>query len=133
MTKEEKDIIFNRLFELEEQHPAFAESVRDNAYCEAIADVKLIIEGIKEPYLPSTLDEAAFQSADENAECLFLEEWEKAFKAGVEWMASQGVTIYRTVDDFGDGASIKPPTEIELYSSGAQLGDKVIVQIRKKE
>lgn len=55
------------------------------------------------------------------------------FKAGAEWMAGQGVTIERIVDDFGNGASIKQPTEMELDSIGAMLGDKVIVQIRKKD
>ena len=60
MTQEEKDRIFNQLYELEERHPAFAENVRDNAYCEAITDVKRIIEGIKEqPSLPSNLDRVA--------------------------------------------------------------------------
>lgn len=54
------------------------------------ADVLSSIESLEQELsLPSTLEEAAFQSADENAECLFLEEWEKAFKAGAEWMASQ--------------------------------------------
>lgn len=56
-----------------------------------------------------------------------------AFKSGAEWMAGQGVTIERIVDDFGHGASIKPPTEMELDSIEAMLGDKVIVQIRKKD
>ena len=55
-----------------------------------------------------------------------------AFKSGALWMAGQGITIERTVDDFGDGPSIKPCTEMELDHLGATLGDKVIVNIRKK-
>lgn len=88
MTKEEKDIIFNQLSELEERHPAFAENVRDNAYCEAIADVKRIIERINEPSLPSSLDEAAEEYFSDNtplgATC------RACFRDGAEWMAGQG-------------------------------------------
>ena len=146
MTREEKEIIFNRLLELEERHPAFAGNVRDNAYCEAIADVKRIIERINEPSLPSNLDEAAEEELDDVDANWQIDERDDGctepgynqkqmllmFKAGAEWMAGQGVSIERRVDDFGDGMSIMPPTEMELESVGVGLSDKVIVQIRKK-
>ena len=56
---------------------------------------------------------------------------DEAFHRGAKWMAEQGVSVERTVDDFGDGASVKPVTEMELDSGSFCLGDEVIVQIRK--
>lgn len=85
---------------------------------------------------PQGLDEAAeelFETIELNEhENIFEGTFKKIFKAGAEWMAGQGVSIERRVDDFGDGMSIKPPTEMELESVGAGLSDKVIVQIIKK-
>ena len=150
MTKEEKDIIFNRLFELEERHSAFAESVRDNAYCEAIADVKLIIEGIKEPSLPANLNEAAEEYGKENTilpdnyndgDLPDYQRWTAdAFKAGAKWMAGQGETIEGKIEmDFSDPDNIYARhLSIDYYK---ELGpalmkfnpeDEVIVNIRKK-
>lgn len=43
MTQEEKDVIYEKLDDLENLHEAFAESVYDNAYCDAIRDFKHII------------------------------------------------------------------------------------------
>ena len=97
MTKDEKELIFNRLLELEERNPAFAENVRDNAYCEAIADVKRIIDGIKEHSLPSNLDEAAekiaWYIAPDHPDISWdncFEKIKKGIKAGAEWMAGHG-------------------------------------------
>lgn len=92
MTPEEKDIIFNQLLELEERHPAFAENVRDNAYCEAVADVKRIIERINETSLPSNPDEAAEEYSRKKAVKYYGNTF-YAFKAGAEWMAEQGVSL----------------------------------------
>ena len=43
MTQEEKDKVFEELERLEDCYPNFAESIRDNAYCEAIRECKRII------------------------------------------------------------------------------------------
>ena len=137
MTKEEKDIIFNRLFELEEQHPAFAENVRDNAYCEAIADVKRIIERINETSLPSNLDEAAEEIVkDWNA--YGDGEYKKLVIAGAEWMAGQGVSVdgevvishgNKTIEHRGRyGIQETTTPGIDVFN----VGDKVVVQIRKR-
>ena len=55
-----------------------------------------------------------------------------AFKAGVKWMAEQGVTIEKTVDR----TPLNGPNGVTVFLydfDGFQPGDKVIVQIRKKE
>lgn len=148
MTKEEKELIFNRLFELEGQHLAFSESIKDNAYCEAIADVKHIIDGIKETPLPSNLDEAANNYGidirlgyprvmDETDKYIY-----NAFKAGAEWMAEQGCTV-----EIDEGYFINNPQHDrregkfhKYYSSvfghskkiTVTRGDDLVVQIRKK-
>lgn len=46
MTKEEKDKVYDALFKIEDRHPNFTESVIDNSYCNAINEVKYIIEAI---------------------------------------------------------------------------------------
>lgn len=136
MTREEKETIFNQLSELEEQHPAFSESVRDNAYCEAIADVKRIIERINEPSLPSNLDEAAEKNFETmevlEHENIFEETHHKIFKAGAEWMAGHGVAKEAVVGMATEVVSINfsPQTLDELDLCP---GDKVVVQIRKKQ
>ena len=128
MTKEEKDRIFNQLYELEERHPAFAENVRDNSYCEAIADVKRIIEGIKEqPSLPSNIDEAANEYTTEyteNENGNGGDDWEDdiaiAFKAGAGWMVNQhleltwkDVVLFRTIFDAMDSKAEHGTLEVQ--------------------
>lgn len=125
MTKEEKDIIFNQLSELEERHPAFAENVRDNAYCEAIADVKRIIDGIKEPSLPSNLDVAAWKFSMLNPD--YQMNRLESFKAGAEWMAGQGETVEGYIAGINEVAAI-----LAIPRKEHNKGDKVVVQIRKK-
>ena len=133
MTKEEKDIIFNQLLEFEERHPAFAENVRDNAYCEAVADVKRIIERINETSIPSNLDEAAEKSAEKVCGVLLADRFPfiQGFKSGAEWMAGQGVTKDGLVAAYDNGC-LRVYTTILDKEDGIKFGDRVVVQIRKK-
>lgn len=60
------------------------------------------------------------------------EECRRDFKAGAEWMAGQGYTTEKTVDrtPFNGPAGIC----LNLHdSTGFKIGDKVIVQVRKKQ
>lgn len=93
---------------------------------------------LSQPSLPSDLDEAAEKYSENilaNNEDL-QDAIEDAFKAGAEWMAGQGYTKEETVYferlcdenrimvDLGWG---------EPERGGFNPGDKVIVQIRKKQ
>lgn len=109
-----------------------------------------ILRKQSQPSLPSNLDEAANKYANnpfnygEFVEVVyeFGDPVETivddkpfvmdAFKAGAEWMAGQGVSYETSVEDYGDGATVRRPTEIEIDRCGAALCDEVIVQIRKK-
>ena len=42
-----------------------------------------------------------------NERCFDHSDLMKQFKAGAKWMAEQGVSVERTVDNFGDGDSVK--------------------------
>lgn len=125
---------------------------------EAFQIIRSIIDSLQEeqPSLPSNLDEAAekyairgFSSnADPYEETIAYQADKDAFKAGAEWMAGQGVMdsiegtvcgrVYdhiniRYTDDVG--ITLKPrnishiPVDVNKY----KIGDKVIVQIRKKD
>ena len=89
------------------------------------------------PSLPSNLDEAAgkyanrgFSSnADPYEETIAYRADKDAFKAGAEWMAGQGAS-YNTEVGWIDGPTVLDwPDDI---LDGFEMGDKVIVQIRKK-
>ncbi len=89
-----------------------------------------------------TLDEAAEKGAynycvrnkiGESIGAAIYDAYETAFKAGAEWMAGQGAQLIGRIKVNGIGQPYLPPDYI--YLSGLELkeGDKVIVQIRKKE
>lgn len=82
------------------------------------------------PSLPSNLDEAAFNYAElckyEGADKLLCAEH---FKAGAEWMAGQGETIFDTVDIDGQGQRWITDN---LLQGDYDCGEEVILQIRKK-
>ena len=89
---------------------------------------------LNEPSLPSNLDEAAEEYCSKCREKGFhLSPW-SAFKAGAEWMAGQGETIDCSIDWY-DGP-IPDCSEEQLFSAiekaELEVGDKVIIQIRKK-
>ena len=98
--------------------------------------------------LPSNLDEAAEDYANTHYGEFFEVEYEfgdpietivddkpfvrDAFKSGAEWMVGQGCTTEKTVDrtPFNGPAGIC----LNLHdSTGFKIGDKVIVQVRKKQ
>lgn len=54
---------------------------------------------------------------------------EKCFKAGAKWMAEQGVSVD---GEFGIRGVETESIVNELLNGGFKMGDKVIVQIRKK-
>lgn len=78
---------------------------------------------------PQGLDEAANEFA--NQDCVTFISRKKGFIAGAEWMAGQGITAEAVMqyDDVDDLVPTLPNMENYEFS----VGDKVIVQIRKKD
>lgn len=102
---------------------------------------------VSQPFLPSDLDEAAEKNFETievlEHENIFEETHRKIFKAGVEWMAGQGVKIGETEiyleDDGGeppyDGTSWfeLTGTEYPIPKDKFKDGDKVDIILRKKQ
>ena len=94
--------------------------------------VRLSIEALSKPPLPSNLDEAA-ENHMLSITTLAFDERDVilSFKAGAEWMAGQGVTkeavIGMATEEISINVSQKTLNELDLCP-----GDKVVVQIRKK-
>lgn len=86
---------------------------------------------IEHPSLPSNIDEAADKFA------LFYDQGtcdgiaQDCFKAGAKWMAGQGETHEHYVVREVAGHDVGPA--IVFYPKTFEIGDKVIVQIRKKQ
>lgn len=100
--------------------------------------VELIPEPIDDfkPSLPSNLDEAAqkvedyYDVGEEHGYlCCHRGDIKDAFKAGAEWMAGQGAS-YNTEVGWIDGPTVLDWPDNIL--DGFKMGDKVVVQIRKK-
>lgn len=107
--------------------------------------LKVALEALSQPSLPSNLDEAAeeyvkdygFTEDDYKRERIIAEEH---FKAGAEWMAEQYKTLGETEIYLEDDGGEAPYTQewLDLATTefavpeGFKPGDKVIVQIRKK-
>lgn len=93
-------------------------------------------ELLQRPTLPSNLDEAAEKNFETmevlEHENIFEETHNKIFKAGVEWMAGQGVS-WEDKMTYYDGFLIYGQDE-RAYTMGGDFndGDEVVVQIRKK-
>lgn len=98
----------------------------------------------EQPSLPSNIDEAAeeyaytnwqsddyHEGASEGLPFDAIGHTEKCFKAGAEWMAEQGETQEHFVIGSLIGSSCG--LTIVCYTEKFAVGDKVIVQIRKKE
>lgn len=93
------------------------------------------------PSIPSDLDEAADDMRDDAAydwvmsnfgnpkESLFDFDC-RCFKAGAEWMAGQGVSMLGRVGIYG--VDVESITK-ELREAGFNLGEEIILQIRKKQ
>lgn len=105
--------------------------------------MQIAIEALSGSSLPSNLDDAAHEFEDkalsgyddicvtENGEerPVLKYNFTDAFKAGAEWMAGQGAS-YNTEVGWIDGPTVLDwPDDI---LDGFKMGDKVIVQIRKK-
>ena len=102
---------------------------------------------IQQPSLPSNLDEAAEEYANTHYGEFFEVEYEfgdpietivddkpfvrDAFKAGAKWMAEQGETQGHFV--IGSIADSPCGPAVVCYTEEFEIGDQVIVQIRKKE
>ena len=147
MTQAEKDKLYEALDNLEERHPAFAENVYDNAYCEAIRDVKRIVASIKEVQLTG-LDEVAEDYVDKTDHSGRIEDYEgneicvwrfdsmvNCFKAGAEWMAEHGETsngVIKFVEGCNDDDTMVKVILPDVNPKNSRPNEKVIVQIRKR-
>lgn len=103
---------------------------------------------VRDAWLPSNLDEAAEEygrkeyshaihfwdeGLSKNKPEVMKEDFVDAFKAGAEWMAGQGVkfdTEMSWLDSFG--FQIGCPEDTSIFDCFNE-GDKVVVQIRKKQ
>ena len=111
---------------------------------EAFQIIRSIIDSLQEeqPSLPSNLDEAAEETAqkyycsclekhNETGICDGCENIKLSFKAGAKWMAEQGETQGHFVIGSIAGSPCGPA--VVCYTEEFEIGDQVIVQIRKKE
>ncbi len=108
-----------------------------NSFKEAL---DMAIEALsQQPSLPSDLDEAAEEWCKRNnkgiALCAdkkshYLVDGIDAFKACAEWMAGQGVSMLGRVGIYG--VDVESITK-ELREAGFNLGEEIILQIRKKQ
>lgn len=102
---------------------------------DALEEVEGFIASLQQehPSLPSNIDEAAEEYSENilaNNEDL-QDAIEDAFKEGAKWMARQGETIEgEVVMDINNNLAI---TAKGFSGKEAVFGDKVIVQIRKKQ
>lgn len=87
-----------------------------------------------QPSLPSNLDDAVFMYEDSSEYPPANQEEEKmvydAFKAGAEWMAGQGEIVLGNITRVADRLDVET-LEYLPEESEFEIGDKVIVQIRK--
>lgn len=112
--------------------------------------VELLPEPVDEvqPSLPSDLDEAAEEyeenkvhsisalGTDKDGFAYYIRtgtSFSDAFKAGAEWMAGQGVTVDGVITKVGYKLDVETTEYILPEESEFERGDKVIVQIRKKQ
>ena len=103
---------------------------------------KAAIEMLSQPSLPSNLDEAAEEVMPISYGSLEVdcyggsepvysrEQMKKMFKAGAELMAEQGVSMLGRVGIYG--VDVESITK-ELREAGFNLGEEIILQIRKKQ
>lgn len=88
--------------------------------------------------LPSGLDKAAHEYAKQHRNSLgyISKEHIEGFKAGAEWMAAQDISHEGHIAEFSEDGMKYIESEVSeetiIKSLGLKVGDKVIVQIRKK-
>lgn len=96
--------------------------------------IKVALEVLSQPSFPSNLDEAEFEYSQSLDGIPANQEEEKmiydAFKAGAKWMAEQGETQEHFVIGSIAGSPCGPA--VVCYTEEFAIGDKVIVQIKKK-
>jgi len=106
------------------------------------------IELLQQPSIPSNVDEAAEEygrkeyshaihfwdeGLSKNKPEVMKEDFVNSFKAGAEWMAGQGVTVDGVITKVGYKLDVETTEYILPEESEFERGDKVIVQIRKKQ
>ncbi len=100
---------------------------------EILEAMRIGAEALYQHSLPEDLDEATKEYAPDFSNDLTskaaVEAVRDAFKAGAEWMASQGETIFDTI--VIDGQGQRWITD-NLLQGDYDCGEEVIVQIRKK-
>lgn len=98
--------------------------------------LQIAIETLSRPSLPSGLDETAEEYALDVKAKPFANLVKEAFKGGAKWMAGQGYSQEEIVEDksievgYGVLPGISP---IINLPDSFKPGDKVIVQVRKKQ
>lgn len=108
---------------LSEEHPRMVEAL------------KVALDVLGEPSLPSNLDEAQFNymkslenaPADQREDLMIYE----AFKAGAEWMAGQGVSTV-AISSTEDGITEEGMKLMSDYLKSLPDKTEVVLQIRKK-
>lgn len=92
---------------------------------------------LSKPSIPSNLDEAAEKFARDDAARMWDIENKTeeeiviaAFKAGAELMAGQGISMLGRVGIYG--VDVESITK-ELREAGFNLGEEIVLQIRKKQ
>lgn len=129
MTNEE---IIERLFALKEWLKRNFGEQFPQEYLDSISSAIEFISSSPSPSLPSDLDEAAETYAENilaNGEDMF-DAIADGFRAGEEWLARQGVSMLGKVGIYG--VDVESITE-ELREAGFNLGEEIILQIRKKQ
>lgn len=122
----------------EEMAKAYAEGFEDKNYREiAYAAFLCGFTAKCESSLPSNLDEAAEEIASDIAPTHPDIGWDACFekikegiRSGAEWMAGQGVSMLGRIGIYG--VDVESITK-ELREAGFNLGEEIILQIRKKQ
>lgn len=102
---------------------------KDEAYNEVLSFITYLQQ--EQPPLPSNADEAAEEYEHNLGYYECINQWPSvAFKAGAKWVAEQGAS-FNTKVGWIDGPTILdwPDDILDKF----EMGDNVIVQIRKKE
>lgn len=99
---------------------------------EQLAQIVAFVINNYQPSLPSDLDEAAEKYSNDSLKdlgAILRVDVRNAFKAGAEWMAGQGVSMLGRIGIYG--VDVESITK-ELREAGFNLGEEIILQIRKK-
>lgn len=88
----------------------------------------MAIEALSQPPLPSVLDEAAEEYAGVTDD-FYHQIQIDTFKAGAELVAGQGISMLGKVGIYG--VDVESITK-ELREAGFNLGEEIVLQIRKK-